>query len=364
MRSYAQALLRQPVRLLFRTPRPLLRLIAGAPRLSDEGVPLDLQTQALIGLQARAGLSLAPPPDRVPPTAVRKMMDRLGLAFGPRPASIEGTEEVPLPLPGREVRLRLYLPGGARPLPLTLLCHGGGYAIGSIEGYDPLCRFLARRAGCIVASVGYRLAPEHPFPAAVDDCVEAFRWLAGHAGELGADPDRIAVCGDSAGGTLATVVCLLSRPPVWTGARPCFQLLVYPSTDITRSLPSHETFGRGLVLTDELVRYFTRAYVPEGQDPRAPRLSPLFAPDLSGMPPARVYTAGFDMLRDEGRAYARRLRQAGVEVVHRELADQVHGFFNMAGILDRAGRALEEMAAALREALHGARAGAGDRGLR
>ena len=338
---------------LLQAPPAALRLVAGHPRVSDEGVDLDPSVQTLLRGRAWTGMDPMSLPDPFRLAALRASTHWFGLVFGPGPERSVSVEERTLALVGRARTLRCYRPRRAGPsrLPLVLFLHGGGFTVGSLASYDALCRLLSHRAGCVVAALDYRLAPEHPFPAGLNDCVDTMAWLGDHAAELGADPGRVAVCGDSAGGNLAAVICLLAREPAWQGPRPCFQLLIYPATDLTCSLASHETFSRGLVLTREMLDYFVRCYVPRDHDLRDPRISPLFVEDLSGVAPALIYTAGFDALRDEGRAYAQRLRQAGVQVAHRELGDQIHGFFNLAGVVPRAAHAVEQMAAELRQAL-------------
>ena len=181
-----------------------------------------------------------------------------------------------------------------------------------------------------MVAVDYRLAPEHKFPAAVDDAVASFHWLAEHAVELGIDPDRIVVAGDSAGGTLATVVSQLVRGEPRT---PCLQWLIYPATDLAAEMPSHSTCADGFLLTRDDMQWFRAQYLNDAGEVADPRVSPLKATDLSGLPPALVFTAGFDPLRDEGRAYADRLAAAGVKTIHREFDSLIHGFVGMRGAL-------------------------------
>jgi acetyl esterase len=250
------------------------------------------------------------------------------------------------------MRVRLYRPASsvARLLPAILYFHGGGWVIGSLEGYDLPCRFFCARTGCAVVSVDYRLAPEHKFPAAVDDAVASFHWLAEHAVELGIDPARIVIAGDSAGGTLATVVSQQVRGEPRT---PCLQWLIYPATDLAAEMPSHKTCASGFLLTRDDMQWFRSQYLNDPGEVADPRVSPLRAADLSGLPPALVFTAGFDPLRDEGQAYADRLTAAGVKTIHREFDSLIHGFVGMRGALHAAARAMDDMVAGLRHELAG-----------
>jgi len=247
-------------------------------------------------------------------------------------------------------RARVYTPAGIRTMaaPALVFFHGGGYALGSIESHDGLCRGLASKARVVVISVDYRLAPEHPFPAAVDDAIAATRSVLDEASSLGIDPNAVAVGGDSAGGCLATVVAqALKSAPL----RPAFQLLIYPVTDATRRAASHQVFGEGLMLTERSMAWFTESYLPSPALATDPRASPLLASDVSGLPPALVLTAGFDPLRDEGRAYAERMRAAGVDVEYVCSEPSVHGFINMAGVLREPAQMFSLIADRLQRAL-------------
>ena len=263
---------------------------------------------------------------------------------GPGEAVAE-VRDVSVPGPGGALRVRLFRPAHAGPLPLVVYVHGGGWVIGSIEGFDPLCRALANAAGALVASVDYRLAPEHPFPAAPDDVCAAVRWLADHARELDADPDRIAVAGDSAGGNLATVAARRLRD---AGGPPLrFQALIYPVCDSALDTASYRECGEGPGLTTASMRRFWDLYL-DGADGRHPDASPLRAEDLSGLPPAFVLTVTADVLRDEGEAYARALEAAGVPVTLRRYDGAVHGFFRWLAVSRLAREAVAEVGAALR----------------
>jgi len=253
---------------------------------------------------------------------------------------------------GSPIPARFYVPAGlpsAEPAPLLIYFHGGGWVIGDLDTHDGLCRFLAAAAGVTVLSVDYRLSPEHPFPAAVEDAWSAFAWAAANAGELGVDPARIGVGGDSAGGNLAAVVSLLAR--AGGGAMPAQQLLIYPPTDSAGDLPSRRLFAEGFMLTKADMDSFERHYLPPGTDATDPRVSILLAPDLEGLPPAYVAIAGFDPLRDEGEAYALRMRAAGVQVALRRHPGLIHGFANMTAISRSSRGAMLEVAGALRMGL-------------
>jgi acetyl esterase len=264
-------------------------------------------------------------------------------------ARIEAQE---IPGQGGTIPARLYVPGGlapGAPMPLTIFFHGGGWVIGDLETHDGVCRFLAASAGTAVLAIDYRLAPEHPFPAAVEDAWAAFAWAMTNARELGVDPARIAVAGDSAGANLSAVVCLLAR--AGGGAMPAMQLLIYPPTDSAGDLPSRQLFAEGFLLTKGDMDTFERFYLPPGTDPTDPRVSILLAPDLTGLPPAYVATAGFDPLRDEGEAYALRMREAGVQVALRRHPGLIHSFANQTAISRTARGAMLEAAGALRMGL-------------
>lgn len=259
------------------------------------------------------------------------------------------------PVSARDVRLdtidaRLYTPSGlAEGSPLLVFYHGGGFVLGSIDSHDNTCRFLAKHAQVRVLSVDYRLAPEHPFPAGVLDAVAAFEYAHAHADELGADPDAIAVGGDSAGGNLATVTAYLTTRA--GGPKPVYQLLFYPVTDSTVRTRSQELFAERFLLTQEDMDWFTAHYATREEDKHDVRYSPMLAPDLSGLPPAYIATAGFDPLRDEGEAYAERLRAAGVPVVQSRHADLIHGYANFLAVGTRFQQAMFEAVGALRTGL-------------
>jgi acetyl esterase len=244
------------------------------------------------------------------------------------------------------VPVRAFRPAGDGPLAVVAYLHGGGWATGDLETHGPLLRALANASGAIVAGIDYRLAPEHPFPAALEDSLAAVRWLAAHAGELGGDGARLAIAGDSAGGNLATVVARRLRGEVELR----LQALIYPVTDAARDTPSWREFADGYGLTGLNMGRFWDVYL-DGADGADPDVSPLRAPDLAGLPPAYIQTAEADVLRDEGEAYAAALRDAGVPVVLDRRPGTVHGFVRWLAVTTVAGDAVRDLGAALRRAL-------------
>jgi acetyl esterase len=338
---------RAVARTFFGLPQPLLRRVVGEPVRSPEGYELDLQGQAQISLMR---LTRQRELHEGSVESGRRVMEYIGPLLEMR--GFDDVLTVDRTVPGADGlrRARIYTPvrGDRAGAPGLVWFHGGGWVIGSIESHDGICRALASRSGVVVVSVDYRLAPEHPFPAAPDDAVAATSWVLDNAGSLGVNPAAVAVGGDSAGGNLAALVTLKLR-----GASrvPAFQMLIYPATDLTRSQPSHRSFGEGFMLPEPAMKWFLRHYLPDPQLERDPRASPLFAPDLSGLPPALVVTAGFDPLRDEGRAYADRLRDAGVAVEYVCSEGSMHGFLHTAGAIDESARVLDLVALRLREAL-------------
>jgi acetyl esterase len=318
-------------RALAALPPPLARVLAGRPVVID-GQRLDPEMQfgmRIVALSERGGPGT--PADA-----------RVEMARSVRRVSL------PLPIGAVEARragelpARLYRPRAATGA-LLVFFHGGGFVAGDLDTHDVPCRFLAERSGAAVLSVDYRLAPEHRFPAAVDDALAAFAWARDHAAELGADPARIAVGGDSAGGTLATVVARL--------ADPAFQLLIYPGADWNAQTYSRARFAEGFLLTAEDIAFYREHYLPDDAAALDPRASPLLASDLAGSAPAYVVTAGFDPLRDEGEEYARKLAAAGVPVALRRQEGLVHGFVNAVAVSRAAALATAELAGALRTAL-------------
>jgi acetyl esterase/lipase len=256
-------------------------------------------------------------------------------------------------LPGAAgpIAIRLYTPvaPGAERLPGLVYFHGGGFVIGNLDTHEGLCRMLANDSGCRVVSVDYRLAPEHRFPAAVDDAFAATKWVAENAHDLGIDPNCIAVGGDSAGGNLAAVVCQLAKQA--GGPEIALQVLFCAATDASADTESRRQFAEGYVLEKATMDWFFGHYCAPGTDLREPRLSPLLAGDVAGLPPAHIHTAGFDPLRDEGKAYADKLERAGVKVRYTCHEGMVHHFYCMAGAIPYARSAVKEAGAAIKAAL-------------
>jgi len=245
------------------------------------------------------------------------------------------------------IRARVYRPDADGALPVVVYFHGGGWVVGSIESHDPLCRALAVGAPSVVVSVDYRLAPEHPFPAAVGDAWAATQWVAEHAAELGADPERLVVAGDSAGGNLAAVVALRARD---AGLRLALQVLIYPVTDADLDSSGYARLGEGLNLTRAKMEWYWRRYL-DGADGVHPDASPLRAAELAGVAPALVQTAEYDPLGDEGADYAHRLREAGVPVTLTQYDGQVHGFIRLRSYCgEQADEAIAEIASAIQAA--------------
>ncbi|HEY9163805.1 MAG TPA: alpha/beta hydrolase, partial [Magnetovibrio sp.] len=233
--------------------------------------------------------------------------------------------------------------------PTVLYFHGGGFVLGSLDSHDALCHHLCSQSGAQVLAIDYRLAPKHPFPAALDDARIAAKWLCDHADVIHADPARLAIGGDSAGANLATTACRLLHSTDGQAFR--YQLLIYPMLDLRLNQPSVQSFGEGYRLTADILRWFVTCYVPEMDRVSDPLISPLLAPDLSSLPASLVLTAGFDPLRDEGLAYAAALRQAGVTCETMDYGDMIHGFCNMPGSLQQARNALAVLGRKLAEAL-------------
>jgi acetyl esterase len=257
--------------------------------------------------------------------------------------------------PAGPIPLRLYRGQGVAkdgPQPALVFFHGGGWVIGDLESHDQVCRALANATPCIVVSVDYRLAPEHKFPAAAEDAIAATQWIATNAARLGIDAGRLGVGGDSAGGNLAAVVALGARDR--DGPRLAFQLLVYPAADMRMDWPSAERHAQQLPLTRAAMDWFIAHYLRSAADEADWRASPLRASSLKGLPPALIVTAGFDPLCDEGEAYAKALRAAGVPVVHQLFEGQIHGFLTMGRVVADSKRAIALGASALRQAFVGA----------
>ncbi len=264
------------------------------------------------------------------------------------PEPVGTIRDLRIPGPGGDIPIRVYTPEGSGPFPGLVYFHGGGWVLCDLDTHETVCRALARRAPAVVVAVDYRLAPEHKFPAAVEDAMAATQWVAANAATLGIDPDRIAVGGDSAGGNLSAVVSLKSRR---SGPKISLQALIYPVTDLSSfGTGSYREFAEGYHLTASEMAWFRGEYLGNPGQACDPDASPLLAPDLSGAPPALVITAECDVLRDEGEAYAERLHQARVPVTLTRYPGMIHPFFSMPGAIRDARKAIQQVADAVRGA--------------
>jgi acetyl esterase len=265
------------------------------------------------------------------------------------PVAVAKVEEMKIPGPAGEIPIRVYWPTQNGSLPVLVYYHGGGWVIGDLDTNDGVCRMLANKVAAVVVSVDYRLAPEHRFPAAVDDSYAALEWVHRNGGRLNVDTSRIAVGGGSAGGNLAAAVALMARDRA--GPRLAYQVMFYPATNLLDlSTASHRNFADGYGLTAEHIEFFREAYLPDAADRENPYASPLLAETLEGLPPAIVVTAGFDVLRDEGIAYAKRLEAAGVPAEIAHYPHMIHGFVTLDRLFDEAEEAIDAAAAGLSEA--------------
>jgi acetyl esterase len=315
-------------------------------------MPLNAKIALVLDMIARAE---NPPYYTLAPQEARASYEKSASVLEIAAAPMHSVEDLAVSVrDGSTVRARLYYPtepGWAEPLPALVYCHGGGFTVGSVETHDALCRLFARDARCAVLSVDYRLAPEHRFPVAVHDVFDAYAWLHAHAAEYAIDPARLAVGGDSAGGTLAAVCAVLARD---AGIAPVQQLLIYPATCGYQDTSSHMRLAEGHLLTGRTIQWFFNLYLRDAGDRDDWRFAPLDggrdAPDFAGLPPAWIAVAEYDPLSDEGEAYARKLREAGNAVTLVRYPGMIHEFFKMGGFVEDARRAQGEAAQALREA--------------
>ena len=309
---------------------------------------LDPQARAVLERVARANL---PPYPQLGPIAAREIYRETRGKLAAAPPEVAQVEDLRATGPVDDIPVRVYRCIGStrdERLPVLIYFHGGGWVIGDLDTHDVPCREFANLARCAVVAVGYRLAPEHKFPAAFEDAVAATHWVLANADALGVDGSRLAVGGDSAGGNLAAAVAIEFRE-TWA-PRIAAQVLIYPATDMAADTPSHFEFADGYMLTREAILWFKGLYLNGPEDAANWRASPLRADDLSNLPSAYVVTAGFDPLRDEGRAYADRLRAAGVEVTYECFAGQIHGFITMGGAIAAAHHAIYRASQGLRRA--------------
>ena len=331
-------------------PSGLQRAFFGSPPQID-GQVLARDLQVLVRLASLARDESASAYGKLSPQQARaRIRAGAAAAAGPKQAAPE-VSDLTIPGPAGPIPARFYEPPGMglEERPLIVYFHGGGWTIGDLDTSDSVCRFLALEVPATVLSVDYRLAPEHPFPAAVEDALAAYRWAAEDNARLGVDAGRIAVAGDSAGGNLAAAVSLLARDD--GGTSPAMQALIYPVAEAGGEQRSRDEFAKGFLLSKADMDWFERHYLPPGTDQSDPRVSVLRATDLAGLPPAYVATAGFDPLRDEGEAYAARMREAGVRVALRRHPGLIHGFANLTAVSRSARAAMLELAGALRMGL-------------
>lgn len=308
-------------------------------------MPLDPQVEKI--LQETAALGL-PAYQDLSPDAARKQMLSLAPPVDPM-LSVKRLENRNIPGPDGEIPIRLYYPECDPPFAVLVYFHGGGWVIGNLDTHHGVCHALANTSGCLVVSVDYRLAPEHRYPAAVEDAYAAAKWVAENSNVIQADPNRLAVGGDSAGGHLAAVVALMARDR--KAPRIDFQVLIYPITDCSFNTPSYQENKEGYMLTRDLMKWFWHHFIEDAGEANNPYVSPLRADDLSDLPPALIVTAEYDPLRDEGEAYGKRMQAAGVSVTLSRYPGMIHAFIRMTARLDKAKAALYEVGGALRRAL-------------
>lgn len=321
-------------------------------------MPIDSQVQKILDQFAAFSVppieNLSPENARNAPTlknAVEEMnaqhvTSRLTALAKPMPEPVGKISHQLIPGPGGDILARVYTPEGEGPFPVLVYFHGGGWVIASLDVYEPSCRALCNAAGCVVVSVAYRQAPEHKFPAAVEDAYAATQWVMQNTSLLNGIAGLVAVGGESAGGNLATVSCLISKEQ--GGLMPVFQLLVYPVINHAFDTPSYHENANGKPLNAAMMRWFWNHYLPNEAAGQNPHASPIRADSLSGLPPALVITAQYDVLRDEGEAYARQLQLAGVETKQVRYDGMIHEFFGLAGVVDTAKEALQAAASGLK----------------
>jgi acetyl esterase len=326
--------------------------LSGKPPIVIEGSQLAPAMQLSLSVLERRKL---PRPETLTPVRAREERTRLAAVYAGRPTEVGAVRDLDVEADAVRLRARHYAPARSSDgAALLVYYHGGGFLYGDLDTHDGFCRLLCRHSGAHVLAIDYRLAPENPFPAAVEDALGAFRWAVAQASELGADPARVGVGGDSAGGNLAAVTAQLAARD--GGPAPAMQLLIYPVTEHVRRLPSREIYRDGFLLTGEEMEWFEGHYLgsvgaDSGHDPRA---SPLLSDDVGGLAPAIVITAGFDPLRDEGEAYAHALAAAGTPATLRRFDSFIHAFINLAGVSRECRDAVIEIAGMTRAMLSNA----------
>ena len=310
-------------------------------------MPLDVHAAKVLEMIRLSG---RPPYETLQPAEARQFSRNARAVLAPEPPEMGEVRDLTIgadgTIPARLYRPRLYRPDACAALPALIYFHGGGWVIGDLDTHDVVCRQVANGAGAVVIAVDYRLAPEHKFPAAVDDAIAATAWIAENGAALGIDASRLAVGGDSAGGNLAAVVALHARDH--GGPKLTQQVLIYPATEFAMNHPSHERFGEGLLLTRPTMAWFRDHYLRGAEDMADWRASPLRAASLAGLPPALVLIAGYDPLSDEGEDYAARLAAAGVPVTRLRVEGMIHGFLTMGKLIPAANEAVAMIAASLK----------------
>ncbi|MFG6117857.1 alpha/beta hydrolase [Thalassobacillus sp. B23F22_16] len=304
---------------------------------------LDSQAKFLLEQMEAAG---DPPMHELTPEEARASADFSPLAG--EPVEVAKVENRTVPSTAGDIPVRIYTPEGEGPFPALVFYHGGGWVIGDLDTVDVPCRLLANQSNCVVISVDYRLAPEHKFPAAADDAYAVAKWAVEHGASIDVDSNRVAVGGDSAGGNLAAVVALMARDRGDFSL--AYQLLIYPVTHHSYETKSYKDNADGYLLTKDSMEWFWDHYLRTESDGRHPYASPLLAENLNGLPPALVVTAGYDPLRDEGQAYAKRLTEAGVAVEAKCYEGMIHGFFWMPGVLEQGKQCIDQASSALKRA--------------
>src|SRR5579859_3762104 len=308
-------------------------------------MPVDPQVQAVLAHMAASGAQ----PFYTQPVGYARQAVLALPTLGGEPDPVARAEDRTIPGPQGAIPLRIYTPEGTGPFPILVFLHGGGWVAGSIDTHDRVCRSLTRSAECVTVAVDYRLAPEHKFPAPLEDCYAAAQWVADNSAAINADPARMAVGGDSSGGNLAAAVALMARDR--GGPQLVYQLLLYPVTDYYEpGTASYREYAEGYFITRNDMIWLWNHYLASAQDSGGPYAWPLQAEDLGGLPPAMVITAEFDPMRDEGEMYAARLKAAAVPVRHTRYQGMIHGFASFAGVVDLAKRALADASAGLRSA--------------
>ncbi len=305
---------------------------------------MDPQCVAVVEMMQQSG---RPQVHQVSVEEARANYRQTPIVLGGKTEQVASIEDRLIESDGLSIPTRIYKPEGEN-LPILVFYHGGGFVIGDLETHDKLCRSLTRRTGCMTIAIDYRLAPEHPFPAAVEDCVAALNWVAAHAAELGGDASRIAVAGDSAGGNLSAVAALLARDNGGPALK--MQLLIYPGTAAARDSASHANMPNAPILPKEVMEYFHNQYLGTTERVEDIRFAPLSANDHSNLPPAEIIVAGFDPLRDEGVAYGEKLKAAGGQTNVTNYGGMIHAFVQMPGAIAVGDQAIDQCASALRRA--------------